>query len=247
MTASPLTGTAQELFHVEFNAEASETIVLIHGLFTSHLEFAEVVPHLQGYHLLLVDANGHSGSADIKPATVQASAGNVASLIGRRAHGGTAHVVGMSMGGFVTLDLSRRYPELVKSAFVTGAAPLEGVMKWMAANPTILWLMMAASGFCILGSVQKWLIRRKGVRLDDELYATIKKNQTWDITRDAFSSFALVGWEDLRAVNVPTLMVAGSLEDHVERTKRAGLLLKESGTGRSKAVEVKNAVHAWDL
>jgi pimeloyl-ACP methyl ester carboxylesterase len=57
----------------------------------------------------------------------------VADLVRERGHGGVAHVVGLSLGGYVALDLAVAHPDLVVGAFVSGVNvlpfPRPGLMR----------------------------------------------------------------------------------------------------------------------
>ena len=99
------------------------TIVLIHGFLSCHLEWALVTPHLSEYNLLLVDVNGHSGSSDIGPLSIQSAAANIVALIHEHAHNGRAHVVGMSMGAKTLLHMATEQPHRVEAMVLVSATP----------------------------------------------------------------------------------------------------------------------------
>ena len=236
-----------ELFHVEQGPASADTIVFLHSLFTCHLESAAVVPHLADYHLLLADLNGHSGSAAVRPHTIQAMADGVAALIRRRAHGGAAHVVGTSMGGFTALELARRYPELVRSVFSAGAVPPDGFAGWLVRRPSLSWYLLQPTMAWVPGWLLCWAQARRGVVLSADLHAAMLGNLRWEVTHDVLSSMALFSWDDLAGVRARTLGVAGGLDENVEAMKREGDVLSENAGEGSRAVVVRHAVHAWIL
>ena len=129
---SPVDAPAKSLSFTSWNDDKLTTIVLLHGGFTCRLEFALVLPYFSDFHVLLPDLPLHSASRCIKPATTDNSAWHVAQLIQSHAHGGKAHVVGVSMGGYIGQCLALDQPDLVLSLFVTGAAPLVGKRLFMA-------------------------------------------------------------------------------------------------------------------
>ncbi|SPO01971.1 uncharacterized protein DNG_04644 [Cephalotrichum gorgonifer] len=230
-----------ELFFESHNEDKQETIILLHGLLSSHKEYDSVIPHLGAYHILAVDLNGHSGSAAIKPTTTSSSAENVAALIRARAKGGAAHVVGLSFGGFVGLVLAGRHPDLVRSLFVTGAAPFEGLYKWMAERPSVIWYSMRA----LLGMpvwLYWWLAEAKGMKKNDGLYADMQKNLTWENVKDCYTSILSLSFEDVGKIEVRVLGVAGDKDDDLGSTRKMGEVLRDG-----RAVVVRGAVHAWDL
>ncbi|KAH6632140.1 Alpha/Beta hydrolase protein [Chaetomium tenue] len=161
-------------YHLSLNPAQPTTILLLHGLLSSHLEYAYITPLLPEYHLLLVDLPGHSRS--FSPTTpplpqhyrIPTLADAVAPLIRAHAHNSRAHIVGLSMGGFVALDLARRYPELCASVWVTGAAPLDGWKGWVAGRPRLVGMGMAAVA-ALPETVYEWLVRWQGMRGHAEL------------------------------------------------------------------------------
>jgi len=231
------------LCHSTHNDDKTETIVLLPGLLSSHREYEFVVPYLSEFHIVAVDLNGHSGSSHIQPVTIACCADRVAHLIRAKARHGQAHVVGLSMGGFVGLILARKHPELVKSVFVTGAAPFQGSFKWMAERPSIVWFFMNA----LVWYTPNWLYWKltgmQGMKRHERLLEEMRENLKWETVRDAYASILEFGWHDVEAIQVRTLTVAAGGDD-VEATRKMGAQLPISG---SQAAVVVKAVHAWDL
>ncbi|KAK4150612.1 Alpha/Beta hydrolase protein [Chaetomidium leptoderma] len=227
------------------------TILLLHGALSSHLQSALVTPHLQSYHVLVPDLPGHARSSALTPATIPSITDRVACLI--RAHardGGRAHVADMSMGGFVALDLARRYPELCLSAFLSGATPFVGggVNAFLARHTWVLYYGLFLVNKVMPDGVYWWMCRRLGLRRHEALRREMCANTRWTLVQEVYGSILGIGWEEIRAVDrVRCLAVAGGKQDQVDMTKRMGEVWKKSGNVESRAVVVKEAVHAWDL
>ncbi|KAK3935349.1 Dihydrolipoyllysine-residue acetyltransferase component of acetoin cleaving system [Diplogelasinospora grovesii] len=245
----------EELFFESHNLSAATTIVLLHGLLSSRLEWEYVIPFLTDYHVLAVDLPGHSGSLHIQPSRINAMANRIADLIKRRAHSGDstdakAHVVGLSMGGFVALDLARRYPERCLSVFVTGASPFEGLFAWMAGHPRVIYTIMYAID-SLPDEVYNYIARKRGLLPHDELRKEMRASRKWETVSDVYASILELGWAEIEGINqVRTLNIAGGLQDDVESTRRVGKVWRDNGTTQtlgSRAVVVRDAVHAWDL
>lgn len=117
-----------KLFVVEQNPFSPESVVLLHVLFSCGLEWKYVCPKLSSYHLLVPDLPCHSASRDVcrrEDFSFEMCADYVADLIRERAHDGRAHLVGVSMGGFVALELARKYPQVpLPLASITGPVPM---------------------------------------------------------------------------------------------------------------------------
>jgi pimeloyl-ACP methyl ester carboxylesterase len=250
MTTQTDSPREEQLYCLELNISSPTTIVLIHGLFSSHIEWEYVTPHLQDYHLLVIDSAGHSKSSHLLPATIPAAADHVAALIRSRAHNGRAHVVGMSTGGFIAQNLAHRHPSLILSAMASGSCPWEGGAKYLGSRPSLFWYLLYPMDVMPY-SVYIWLTKKMGLLPHEELHAEVLRNKRWEVTRDMVSSIVESGWEDVRGVKgVRTLAVAGAnpaKSDDVEGARKMGTIWKENGQDMNKVVVIDEAVHAWDL
>jgi pimeloyl-ACP methyl ester carboxylesterase len=103
-------------------ADATRTLVLLHGGLGSGEMFAPVLPALSaGRRVILPDLQGHGRTADIdRPLDVQLMAEDIAALI---EHLGLdkPDVFGYSLGGGVAFFLAARHPELIGKAVILSA------------------------------------------------------------------------------------------------------------------------------
>ncbi len=96
-------------------------VVLLHGAGTSGWMWRRLVADLAGeLHVLVVDLPGHGDSAGRPWVSLDDTVAAVAGLVGDRPPGGRAHVVGLSLGGYVATELAARHADLVASALVSG-------------------------------------------------------------------------------------------------------------------------------
>ncbi|RVX68662.1 hypothetical protein B0A52_07089 [Exophiala mesophila] len=248
-TSNPPPGqseTRPKLFYISLNDDAKSTIIFMHGLMSSHLEYSLVVPYLKDYHLLLVDLPAHAGSIDIKPFSLSLAAELVADLIREHAHGGRAHVVGLSMGGFTALELGKSHPEVVQSLWVTGAAPFEGWFIWMAQHSGFVYHTINV----LVNWIPTWANLKisawSGLQVPPELVDAQRKNLARDTVRDVYTSILNMTSEEIEKISVRTLTVAGGRQDQFDATTKMGQVLKVQNPA-SKAVVVKDAMHAWNL
>ncbi|KAK7403785.1 hypothetical protein QQX98_010427 [Neonectria punicea] len=236
--------TEPELFFVSLNDDKPTTIVLLHGLLNSHLEWEFVIPHLADYHILAPDISGHSRSRDILPADLSTSADRVAGLIRRHAKDGRAHVVGLSMGAFVALRLSQRHAALVRTAFVTAGHPMERQWAWVVGHPQLTFYLM----LFLLEVVPRWLYFgvacHRGMRRHEALLGEMRRNRRWDVIRDVDLGLLGLGWDDVRTLPVRTLSIAADSVDDVEAVRRMG---REMPVAGSLGAVVRGAVHTWNL
>ncbi|KAH8157896.1 hypothetical protein CIB48_g10346 [Xylaria polymorpha] len=194
-----------ELFYVSLNSSSEITIVFLHGLFCSHLEFNLVTPYLHDYHLLLVDLPSHSRSSRSGPFTLENCAARISSVIRKHAHNGRAHVVGVSAGGFVGMQLATQNPELVTSLYVSGATPFQGYQRWFATHPRALYPLLAATTTWVPDPVYDWAASRMGLLQHKQLHAESQANFSFALVKLGYRELAEFTLES----GVPALAGAG--------------------------------------
>ncbi|KAI1270473.1 alpha/beta-hydrolase [Xylariaceae sp. FL1019] len=239
----------KELFHTSRNPTGKETIALLHAFFCSHLEFELVAPHLSAYHLLLIDLPCHSGSraSSTAPWTIRESATRVADVIRAHARDGRAHVVRVSAGGFVGMQLARQNPELVLSVFASGCTPFQGYQRWFATHPRALYPVVSMQGSWLPEPVYRFATARMGMLPHEELRKETRVNMSYELMKDGYADMANFTLEEdvlgLARVGVRTLVLAGTIVDDVKSAGVMGRLLRENGSCESIAVSVRGAQH----
>ncbi|WP_068399942.1 alpha/beta fold hydrolase [Kribbia dieselivorans] len=98
-----------------------EPIVLVHGGNSGGWTWEGVTEHLPGRRVLTPDLPGYGERYDQVWPGLAGAADDLADLIGSQGSRG-AHVVGLSLGGFVCIHLLHRHPEVVRSCIISGAA-----------------------------------------------------------------------------------------------------------------------------
>ncbi|ALS74054.1 hypothetical protein AUC31_01755 [Planococcus rifietoensis] len=95
----------------------AEPILFIHGLGASSWIWWQQEYAFSDHQLIMVDLPGHGKSAAIPWVSLADSAEQIAhQVIKDRA----VHIVGLSLGGHVALELAKRFPEKVLSLFISG-------------------------------------------------------------------------------------------------------------------------------
>ena len=216
------------------------TIVLLHGVGNDGSMWSDLMARLPGYHCLAPDLPGHGRSRSIPWRSRAASAQLVAELIERRETGGRAHVVGLSLGGSVALELLSMRPDLLDHVIVDGCAavrnPFAGPMKVGVS---------AISPFLRFAPVARLIGRTFGVRSDDALDAFVRQMQAVE-PRSFRRAFADAN--EMRATAAllrapcPTLLVAGERE--MRHVRASNALLARRMT-RADARFMPGANHGW--
>ncbi|OBA76580.1 hypothetical protein A5641_20540 [Mycobacterium sp. 1554424.7] len=111
-----------DLFVRESGPVGAPAIVFLHGAYTSGWYWEPVVERLQQYRCLVPDLPHYGKSFEQGPFEMGRAAAAVAELIRSRADTGRAHVVGLSLGAQVGVQLLANEPKLVDRAVLCGAA-----------------------------------------------------------------------------------------------------------------------------
>lgn len=205
----------------EQGSASAPTIIFLHGGGGSGWMWQPQLTALCDYHILVPDLPEHGQSMDIKPFSIQDSASLIADLIRARAHGGQAHVIGLSEGGQITVALLASHPELVDHAVVSSAllrpVPGAGMMTPGLVAASVKWFVDPFRN-------NDWWIRLNmkysaGV---PETYYSQFKNNFQHMTGDQFAHVMVENQRfrmppGLQHVTVPTLVVAGNKEYNVMR------------------------------
>ena len=116
------------LYVHESGPGAAPTIIFLHGGGGGWWMWQPQIKQLQDYHCLAPDLPEQGQSAGEKDFSIQGSAALIAELIRSRAHGGRAHIVGLSEGAQIAVALLSIAPEVVERAVISSALvrPLPG-------------------------------------------------------------------------------------------------------------------------
>jgi len=216
-----------------------DPLVFIHGLGSSVRDWQyQIEPFSQSYQVVAFDVRGHGQSAKPPgPYSIPLFAADAAALI--RALGLIpAHVVGISMGGMIGLQLAVDAPDLVRSLVVVNAGPemivRTGRERWQIVQRQ---LIVRVLGMKKMGEVLGGRLFPKPEQGElRQLFAQRWAENDPRAYREAMK--ALVGWsvaDRLEAIACPVLVVAAdqdytpveSKAAYVERLPRGELVVIE--------------------
>jgi len=200
------------LYVQETGTPGAPTVVFLHGVGTSGWMWEKQIGALADFHCLNVDLPGHGKSNLEAWVSLMDTANQIAMLIRERATKGRAHVVGLSLGGYIALVLLVHHADMLDRVVMSGvtAAPMpnRALLK-----PQLLLMSVLMK--------RRWLVnmQAKSLRLSPDMQSAFTDN----LLAMSMQAYRRI-WEEgvhfhaptsLRHVHTPTLITAGSRESKI--------------------------------
>ncbi len=225
MTIDPKSG----LYFKSVGPVDTPTIVLLHGGGIGGWMWQKVAEALStSYHCLVPDLPEQGESLQVAPFSHALAADCVADLIHTQAHGGKAHVVGLSEGAQIVVEMLSRHPEVMLSGISSSAIlrPLPG--QWMYTRSVFAWSYRLAMAPYKNNDGWIRLNMHRSAGIGDEYFEQFKKSfqQT---TESGFTNLMYEAMHyrlpaGLDKVNLPVLVIAGQKEYKQMRQSALDLL-----------------------
>lgn len=103
----------ESLFYRENDGKGADAIVFIHGGGISGRMWQEALNGIADYHCLAPDLPGHGESRQITPFSLTNAVEGLVALIQDHVPAQRAAIVAISVGAPVTIELIRRYPDIL--------------------------------------------------------------------------------------------------------------------------------------
>lgn len=200
-------------------------VVMLHGLGSRGRDWVLQIETMRDrYRVVTVDLRGHGDSA-MRPGwpKITDMAADVTHLLGE-INGGEYHLVGLSLGGAVALQLAVDRPELVRSlTIVNAAATLRPGLRRFPSMLVRLLLLLTGQ----MDALGQWVARGLFPRVDQSELRRLAAERLAQTSRtDYLKAIVAILRFDLRhrvhAIAAPTLILAGELDKTIPlRSKRA--------------------------
>ncbi|MBZ0288862.1 MAG: alpha/beta hydrolase [Anaerolineae bacterium] len=209
--------TTNDLYVQEVGPVNAPTLVFLHGGGGAGWMWRPQVEALQAdYHILAPDLPEHGRSLHVKPFTIPDAAKRVADLIRSQAHGGKAHVIGLSEGAQVGVQLLATAPEVVERAILSSPLlhPLPGAAMY---TPGIIRATFLSTVAPLKWSQWYARINMKWAAGVPEAYFPQFLENFRQINADSFTHVLIGNMRfrqpaGLERVTVPTLVIVGKNE-----------------------------------
>ena len=221
---------------------SAPTLVLLHGGGVAGWMWEQHVAALQAdYHCLVPDLPEHGQSQDAGPFAINDAARQLAELIHTRAHGGRAHLAGLSLGAQVGVALLGLSPGLVDRAVFSGvlARRLPGAA---LLGPSLrLYAPFKNHPALIRANMRSLAVP---AAYYEQFAADTRRASAASLTRLLTANQGFEIPLGLTRRQNPTLVLVGEKEPGL--MKRSARALAASLLG-GRALMVKGAVHNWPL
>lgn len=243
------------LYFQEYGPTHAPTIVFLHGGGGAGWMWQPQIERLSDYHCLVPDLPEQGRSVNEKPFTIQGSAERIAELIQTRAHGGKAHVVGLSEGAQIGVALLKFAPECVDHAIISSALlrPIPGAG---LLTPGLIALSFRWSVTPFKNN--EWWVRlnmKSAAGVPDSYYPQF--SQTFrELTESGFTNVMIENQrfrlpQGLDHVKAPTLIVVGKHEYAAMRQSALDLAAAIPGAQAYEVVHTRKMSlaeeHNWNL
>lgn len=214
-------------------------IIFLHAIATSGWMWLGQLDYLSDFHCIVPDLPGHGQSQHIPWVSLSATAGEVAEIIRQRTPHKQAHIVGLSLGSYVGVELMSQAGDCVDHAVLSGLNVL----------PLPNLSMMTVLGVALLPFIKtERMIRMNAtaLRVPDDQYAGYRQAARQMSRRAYFRASGDAGRfrlpDNVASIMCPTLLVAGEQEHALIRQS---LVQTQRALPQAQARIVPDVGHGW--
>jgi pimeloyl-ACP methyl ester carboxylesterase len=246
-----------ELAVYESGDPAGEPVLFIHGAAGASWSWRDVTPRLPEFYCIAADMPEHGKSMRNAAFTIDSTTEQMLDLSNTLSPTRKVHVVGLSVGAQVALEMLSRAPERIASAIASGVQALELPGYRMGMYSETVWALIYALGISPWKNNDAWIHwnMRALSGIPETLFDEYRQNFQ-SLTRDSWSKPMAENYRfrlppHLNTVDVPVLLVAGDKETtDVLPTVKAllpmvpGARAALAGNGRGWSTEQQ---HNWPM
>jgi pimeloyl-ACP methyl ester carboxylesterase len=234
-----------DLYVKETGSENAETIILLHGGAMAGWMWDEQIDSFKDYHCIVPDLPEHGLSTSIKPFTIKRAAELVIDIIKKRGKNGKAHMVGISLGAQIIVQILNTSPEVVDHAFISGTLtrriPQTETMLKILDYTFQVYEPVKDSDFFIKANMRTYNMPKNLFEKFKESTHLIKASALSRILQENML-FKLP--EGLEKVESPVLIMTGEKDYKIVKESATDII---NSLPRSKGYMAPKLGHAWNL
>ncbi|MGZ7068913.1 MAG: alpha/beta fold hydrolase [Methanobacterium sp.] len=234
-----------ELYIKETGKNNDETIIFLHSEGMAGWMWDQQIESFSDYHCIVPDLPGHGKSAEVKSLTIQCAADMIIDIIKNKAKNGKAHLVGISLGAQIIVQILSTAPEvldhvLISGALVRNSQPTETFLKLL--NHLIkVYLPDKNKTIRIMSYVRSYNIPKN---LHDKF-----KESTYIIEPDSLDGIIRENMlfrmpSNLKNVNLPVLVMTGQKDFIIIKESAVDLI---NAIPNSKGAMALRVGHLWNI
>lgn len=221
-------------------------LLLLHGLGDSHDDWRHQAREFAaGYRVIVPDLRGFGVSERREPFTIQQHARDMSALL-RALSIDRAHVVGLSMGGAIAIELALRMPQAVASLVLINTSPGFALTSWQRRR--MAWLRVLVALVLGVGGVARVFGRgvfpaRNQGRLRRRFVRRASRTSRWVYLA---TLRALTRWNAearLGSIRAPTLVIGAQHDFTTSDEKRRWT----ARIARARFIEIPGSHHHTEL
>jgi len=233
------------LYIKETGKNNDKTIVFLHGDGIAGWMWDEQLKAFSDYHCIVPDLPGHGKSAKVKSFTVQSTADAIIDIIKNKAKNGKAHLVGLSLGAQIVVQILSTAPEVVDHALISGALvrnsqPTESFLKLLD-NLITLYLPDKNKTIRIMSYVRSYNIPRN---LHSKFKESTHAIEPYSLDKILRENMLFRMPSGLNNVNIPVLVMAGQKDFIIIKESAVNLL---NVLPNSKGAMALKVGHLWNI
>lgn len=237
---TPLKTINSELSVETYGDSSHPAIIFLHGAGVSSWMWNEQIEMLKAsYYCITVDLPGNGESHTCEWVSFRQTADQIASIIKTHAPEGQTHVVGLSLGGYVTLNLLANHPELVITAITSGITTQPFDKQWLYRPLLIATIPLVRFDFMIKLNIKMMSLSEEVI----PMYQRDSKRTSLTMLRRVYDELMNYRMpEPLQAVPHRVLGVAGEHENDMVKDSLQAYKRIPNG----EAYIVDEAHHGWN-
>jgi pimeloyl-ACP methyl ester carboxylesterase len=233
------------MYFKETGKSSAETIIFLHGGGMAGWTWDEQLKAFHDYHCIVPDLPEHGQSMELKPFSISRTADMIKDIIQDHGHDGRAHLVGISLGGQIIVQILSINPEVVDHALISGTLirriPYTEELLKLLDYAIKVYEPVKDTEFFIKANMRTYNLPKNYFEKFKESTNLLKRDSLERILKE---NMLFKMPDGLKNVNTPVLVMAGEKDYKIIRESAKDLT---EILPLSKGFMAPKVGHAWNL